>query len=361
MSKSVEVGAGQSAQLPMGYLGASLTGASDTLQLSAVSRDGADCGEPRESDRDVIVRPGRGEVRLVVRPRGAGVFPPGARVGVEVKSVATAGNEGPQILVEQVDIGGYKDFELARVIDAADSGWRLTVDARAARDLDFMDSSDAPSVVPVDERELPWVTSGRYALRSLRGGDSNVLTSARPWAVVVDSSASFRAVASADTLVDVVEQFAGVLVEWSGRLPVAAGVTGLSRPKWSDAACDAPRVLVDDVLQATGPASWTLVLPAVEEASSLGAHVVGVLVDGPPSDLAELAAFLDRPGAPAVVFGVVTADSSTKTPESGAPLLSHFAHMAGAVQAAVVTVDNWQDDESSRWAELVEALKGVER
>jgi hypothetical protein len=196
------------------------------------------------------------------------------------------------------------------------SGWRVTAaGGRSPSTFDFLtDSEPAPAVI--DERQYPWIGSGRYAVRRAHGGSAQPPTE-EPWALVVDNSASMRAIFDEASLEESVSLVAGVLSEFTGRLPMTAGVSGRSRPEWVTTAAADPAALVPEVLSATQPASWCLILPALTEATASGARRVALLLDGPPSDLENLAGFLaERPGV--VVTIVVAARPSAEVAGGGA-------------------------------------------
>jgi hypothetical protein len=335
MGQSVELGAGQTASLPAGsYLDAKLTGSSLGIRLMALGGNDRGVAEPRQAEGEVTVRPiaDAGSIRLVAVPVQGATFEPGTRIGVELRSGAGAVVDGPQILVRQTDIGAFTSVELARLEYHADSGWRVTaVGGQEAAAFDFL-LENPPVIAGIDEREHPWIGPGRYALRRARDGCAATRPTGQPWALVVDSSASMRPLFDEDGLTAAIGLLAGVVAELTGNLPLAAGVTGRSQPNWFTAATEHPEALAPEVLTTTQPASWTLVKPAITEASAKGAGIVAILLDGAPADLETLPALLQQRQELTVLIAVASRSAPNVTGHAHSevsPELSSFDHLTG--------------------------------
>lgn len=279
--QSVELVAGRSAKLPVGYLQARLTGAVAGVRLEALGSDGVDLVEQRENDREVHLRPASRNVRLVATPVGRTFFAEHSRIGLELRTVTV--NDSPQVFVSELDAGAYAHVDLAHLEFDEYQGWKVTAaGGRPADRFGFL-LDRREDEAPLDEREHAWLGPGRYALRRARGGVTDVRPTGRRWTLVVDSSASMRPLFDVATLADTLALVAGVLAEATGRIPDSLGTTGLLRPEWPGVTD--PRLLAVNALTSARPASWCLALPALRDAVARGAETVAVLTDGAPADL----------------------------------------------------------------------------
>ncbi|PWN04241.1 hypothetical protein DJ010_00885 [Nocardioides silvaticus] len=339
MAELTELTYGQSTELPDVDLRAHLTGGAPGVELHAVDAQGKDAAIGRIDPVTVLV--GRvGHVRLVARPASGPDFPAGTRIGLDVRLASTA-VEAEQVLVPATDAGALTELELAR-LERTGAGWRMLVpdqDGRAGPAPDEAPGKHAPRG-PLDEREHPWLTAGRAAVRRARGGQAPH-RSGEPWGLVLDGSYSMRASFPGETLGHLVEMVAGILAESSGRLPVAAVVTGLTRPVLVDEAVARPQVLVDRVLEDRRPPSWNLATPAVRQAVAQGARAIAVVTDGVPADFYDLAEYANG-GTSRVVLVV-----------SAGPLHGRegFSSRLSVVELEP-TADGWES------AEMVHALTG---
>lgn len=337
MNQSVELSTGQSGGLPANsYLEARLTGVAGGVRLRVVADDGAEVAEARQADGEASVRPMPGTIRLTAEPMHGTAFDNGARLGIEVRTGAGASMSSTQILVSELDVGAYSSVELAHCEYDASSGWQVTAGRRRETSaFDFLTTAPAPAELALDERRWTWIGPGRYAVREARRGSSASSPTGQPWALIVDSSASMRALFNETDLQQLVELVSGIVAEITGKLPVMAGVSGRLRPGWFPAALEKPRILVPEALSRSAPASWTLLQPALSEAVASGAQVVAVLVDGPPADLGALVGFSQEHPALSLLILVAARrdpDVSAQSDEEEPVELLPFAGLAGRSQ-----------------------------
>jgi len=369
MVQSVEIVAGQSADLPAGsYLDAKLTGASEGVRLCALAGDDREVSEPHQTDAELSVRPvpGTGFLRLVAVPVHGTVFPPRTRLGVELRGGAGAASDGRQILVGHIDVGAFTSIELARFEYTLDHGWRVTAaGGHESSAFDFLsDTSAAPAVAALDERVYPWIGSGRYAVRQARAGSSAARPTGEPWALVVDSSASMKPLFDDARLTAAIGLLAGIVAELTGILPAAAGVTGRRHPEWISAAVADPHALVPEVLANTQPASWSLLVPALAAAITKGARVVAILVDGAPADLEALPNFLEQQPGLSVLIAVATSPAKevANEPSTSASLELFSFEQVGhlpQVRLAALPVGVSADSSDHATTSVAAALAGV--
>jgi hypothetical protein len=163
-------------------------------------------------------------------------------------------------------------------------GWRVTATGGRALDRFSFLGPTAKDAAQLDERQTLWLGPGRYAVRRARNGATGSKPTGKPWALVLDSSASMRSLFGLNDLVELAEFVAGVAAEAAGVVPQMQGATGLLRPSWSLTASD-PGALAEEVFHSTRPASWCLMLASAKEAVARGMQGLVLLTDGAPADL----------------------------------------------------------------------------
>jgi hypothetical protein len=364
MAEMRELAAGQSISLPPVVLRARLTGTGGPVTLTALNAQDEVASFRRVDAATVLVHPGAGRVRLVAQPASSGPFEPGTRLGIDIR-VESSHVEAQQVLVQPVDVGALAEYELARLDLTPGDAWTMVASAGRpiSRGLslerdDFRQADGASSTL--DEQKYPWISAGRYAFRGSRGGAASTAATATSWALVLDASVSMRSVFNPDTLTRLVELVAGILSEWTGRLPTVASATGLTIPVTDDAA-ERPADLVADVLDSTQPPTWSIVTPAVSDAVRLGARVVAVVTDGAPADTRDLASFVAsrRNTRVLVVAAGRSAYSLPVDRVAGVEELGALADLGTAPNMRVVAVDAVTATDSRRAVELADALTGV--
>lgn len=359
MSKSTQLSSGQSASLPAGYLRARLTGSTSGVQLRVLDGDGSEVGETRDVDDEVDVRPRAGRLRLVAVPLAGNVFGVGCRIGADIKTLAVAGDSSPQILISDADASALAQHEIALLDFAEERGWTVAVGA----DFSFLMEPSGHLIEPaLDEKGLPWLADGRYFLRRAFNGVAPPRGAVRPWALILDSSASMRATFDHESSAIVLQRLSGILAEWSGRLAEVTGLSGGLSPQWDDSGRKDPRSLLLSESDNIGPASWCLVEPAVRHAVGQGARTIVVVTDGPPADL-ELVTDL-MGSAPGVEVAFVLAqrgeagaggvDGETRRLAVGA-----FGQAIDGrrVRGGVIDVSAHADDQ--QWVDLARLLVGA--
>ncbi|CAN5279264.1 hypothetical protein BH09ACT11_BH09ACT11_06600 [soil metagenome] len=354
--QSEELLPGQRGQLPEGLLRAQLTGLRLGARLLALDVNGADASQHRESPAEATVAPQSAPIRLVVIPDDGSDFENGTRVGVEVETVAGSNLMSPHLLVSQFDVGALREHEIATIDFSRQVGWTVTASGGLPWG-DFEHLMGGPAVRhQIDEREFPWVGSGRYALRRAMGG-KNFQRTERHWAVVVDSSASMRALFSRANLEELITIVSGVLAESSGLMPTAVGATGLMEPSWLPQPANWPAEVAAEVTDGAQPASWTLVAPALEAAISAGSTTVVVATDAVPADIYDAVALAQRRVDVEVLFVL----ASTPIDGSGPNPLDISSHLpssgsGGPFRVAFVVIDPATFGAPETWTKLAADL-----
>jgi hypothetical protein len=334
-----ELARGQSTELPDVTLQARLTGAAHGVELRALDVEGRNVDVGRVDPVTVLVG-STPEIRLVARPTSRTAFDAGMRIGLDVRLASTA-VDAEQVLVPATDVGALTELEVARLEHRDGLGWRMLVPDHDGGEPRVLPDGSTATRDPLDERECPWISPGRAALRRGRGGHAPA-ASGEPWALVLDSSYSMRATFTESGLVALVEMVAGILAEATGRLPAVVLTTGLTRPRVVTEAVADPQVLARTVLMDPRPSSWDLATPAVREAVANGARIVAVVTDGTPADMRELVSYVD--GGTARVILVVGAEGTTIDDRGDAQRLR--------VVEVRLTADGWES------TELVRGLAG---
>lgn len=286
MADSRELTPGMSMELPGVPLRLTLDGVTGGARLEAAARDGSEAAQRRVGATELIVLPIKGRYRVEAVPTDGVAFPAGSRLGLGISTDSTT-VESRQGFMKPRDVGALQGVELAELV-FRDGHWIATAAAAAVREhLD----DEVPE--PLDEHAHPWVGPGRFALRRAISEGAPVRPGeARPWSLVVDSSASMRCTFTREQLAGVVEVVAGILAEWTGRAPLASYATGLVEPLLVAGEGEDPTVVTDATWAAVQPAGWSLVTPAVRASMREVDEPAAVVVvtDGVPGDVADLVA-----------------------------------------------------------------------
>lgn len=370
MAQMRELAAGQSTHLPEVVLRARLTGSTGTVALTALDTRGDDVTFKVINSITVLAHPAAGSVRLVATPLSSDRFAPGTRIGLDVR-VESSQVEAQQVLTQSVDVGALGHYELARLEHTPGDGW--TVIAPAGRPASRENSEagahaeHGPRPNPgrvsstADERQYPWISAGRYAFRGSRGGSPSTEATGVPWALILDASLSMRAVYLPDQLTALVEVVAGVLTEWTGRMPTAAMATGAAHHVVVDGAAERPATLVASVFEGRQPPSWSILTPAVSDAVRRGAHIVAIVTDGAPADTRDLGAFAASRSDTQVLV-VAAGRSGYSLPSERVPgveELGALADLGAAPNVTVVAVREAAATDEQRRVELATALTRV--
>lgn len=367
MADMRELALGETDSFPAAVLRARLTHAPAHVRLAAVDHDGRDVTFRRFDDdpATVLVSPDRGGCRLVATPTSAPTFADASRIGLDLR-VDGSQAEARQVLVDAVDVGALREHILGQ-LDLADGRWQLTAGAAEPVDPDAWDlglGGGGPSPQPfarLDELEHPWLSRGRYALRRATDGRTPPPVTGETWSLLVDASASIRAVLSPERLVALAELTAGILAEQTGRLPV--GVAGTGRR--DEVGRGDPGLPPGDVVAAAlaEPApSWSIVADSVGIAIAQGSRVVLLLTDGPPADTHQLAQLL-RARTAVRLLVVALGRSAYSLPSdrpagsaSGVEELGALVDLAELTNVTLTAVAVEGLDDERRAAELAAAL-----
>lgn len=364
MAQMRELAAGQSTSLPEVVLRAHLTGTTDDASLTARNADGDDVTFRKVDSRTVLVGPASGSVRLVATPCSGGKFAPRTRIGVDLR-IESSAIEAQQVITQSADVGALRQYELARLELTPGAGWTMVAsNARPAQRVD-----DTQGLQPetdrnswsVDERQYPWVAPGRYAFRESRNGAPTTAATAASWALVLDASLSMRAIYSGEQLAALVELVAGILTEWTGRMPTVAITPGLTHPLPVEGATHEPVALVHTVLTQPQAPSWNIVTPAVSDAVHRGARIVAIVTDGAPADTRDLAAYAALRTDIHVIV-VAAGRSAYSLPSRRVPgieELGALADLGSAPNLTVIAVDPSAADDEHTSVELAQALTEV--
>lgn len=286
MTNSKRLESGATAQLPAGHLRARLVGAVESAVLRVA-------GEPlphdgSAADATMLVRQALAAATLSVVPRGGETFAPGTQLGVELESVGGEGSS-PLVQVPAQDVGGYRECPLVWVDGTGSEGWQARLPGQAdSSPLGLLRAAFAPQdAVPFDERHAPWLTSGRYLLRTSRHGEASP-PQPRRWAMIVDDSASMRNLLDEEAFGLVVDTLAGVMVESTRSAPEFVALTIDPSPEPATVVAEPPSArLAWGSIRTV--ADWTLLGPVVAECTRRGVQELVCLLDAPPADLPQVA------------------------------------------------------------------------
>lgn len=277
MASIVQLAPGGTAQAPSGAITVKLSTAAQA-RVVLTRGDGEEI-EPdfRKSPTEAVFVP-REDVVVAARPLSGQPFPPGARVGVSLRSPSGAGAE---IVRPAADVGGHHSVALARV--GADG---LVHDALA-------DGRGGAGGEGLFARE--WLREGSYAYHVNHQGQSRVV----PWSLVLDASASILVEHRRAGLGRFLERLIGIVATAFSSEPKSL-LVATDPLREAVSVLDADRV---DWVEALGsePAPWARMTHAAQAA---GPGAVVVVLDGVPVDYRELTAWASAHDGEVLVVAV---------------------------------------------------------
>jgi hypothetical protein len=286
------------------------------VTLRALDQAGNEATSHRLSAIEMILTPQPRRLRLVATPSTSRTFAPGTHVGLSLRTEGTS-TEPEQIIVSQSDVGALSSREIA-VLEFTVAKSVITVSGGGSGEQGTAPGSGYVPVEGQSANDQEWLRAGRYAFRDAAGSDV-AEQSPSSWGLVLDGSASMAALHAAGQLDDLLVLAAGVMVEWTGRVPDAIALTGPGKFVEVPSARQDPRNLSAFAFTDREPALFAELAPTIQwVAGRLGGDgMVLVVTDGAPADLDAIVRLVE--GIPRFVLSLVTIGRSKFSLPSDVP------------------------------------------